>query len=120
MSDLIETPALLAPGDTVPQPAFLNGAIALQTDLGPFALLAALREIERSEGRPVARARWQPRTLDLDILLYGEQVLDTPQLKVPHPPMHQRRYVLAPLVALDPSAMHPVIKRTVRELLARV
>ncbi len=111
---------MLAPGDTTPQPAYLTGVVALDTGLGPFALLAALRDIERSEGRPLTRAQWQPRTLDLDILLFGDQVLDTPELKVPHPQMHLRRFVLEPLNEVAPEAVHPVIKRTVRELLARV
>ena len=71
-------------------------------------------------GRPAARARWQPRTLDLDIVLWGDRVIDTPELKVPHPQMHLRRFVLEPLAAIAPDAVHPLINLTVRALLARV
>jgi 2-amino-4-hydroxy-6-hydroxymethyldihydropteridine diphosphokinase len=120
VSPMIETPALLAPGDTTPQPAYLNAAVALETKLEPLALLEALRAIERAEGRPAERARWQSRTLDLDILLFGDQVIDTVTLKVPHPQMHLRRFVLEPLAAIAPEAVHTLLHLTVRELLVRV
>jgi 2-amino-4-hydroxy-6-hydroxymethyldihydropteridine diphosphokinase len=120
VSPMIETPALLAPGDATPQPAYLNAAAALETKLEPQALLEALRAIERAEGRPAERAKWQARTLDLDILLWGDQVIDTVALVVPHPQMHLRRFVLEPLAAIAPEAVHPVLHLSVRELLVRV
>jgi 2-amino-4-hydroxy-6-hydroxymethyldihydropteridine diphosphokinase len=120
VSPYLETPALLAPGDTAPQPAYLNAAAALEAEPEPAALLKALRAIEQSEGRPRMRERWQPRTLDLDVLLWDARIIDTPELKVPHPQMHLRRFVLEPLCAIAPHAVHPALKRTVRELLARV
>ena len=119
VSPYLETPALLAPGDTTPQPPYLNGVLAFETTLEPLALLRALREIERAQGRPADRARWQPRTLDLDILLWGDRVIDTPELQVPHPQMHLRRFVLEPLAVIAGGAVHPVLEATVTELLAR-
>ncbi|MBL8957782.1 MAG: 2-amino-4-hydroxy-6-hydroxymethyldihydropteridine diphosphokinase [Myxococcaceae bacterium] len=120
VSRYLETPALLAPGDTVAQPAYLNAVAELHTDLEPQALLSRLREIEQAEGRPAQRARWQARTLDLDVLLYGDRVIDTPNLKVPHPAMHERRFVLEPLAELAPELVHPVLKKSVAELLAQL
>lgn len=118
VSAYLETPALLAPGDTTPQPEYLNAVAEVETDLEPAQLLKRLREIERAEGRPQTRARWQPRTLDLDLVLFGEHVIDEPELKVPHPELHKRLFVLEPLAELQPELVHPVFKKTVRELLA--
>jgi len=120
VSRYVETPALLAPGDTKPQPAYLNAAAEVHTELAPRALLERLREIEQAEGRPRERAKWQARTLDLDLLLYGDRVIDEPGLEVPHPAMHERRFVLEPLAELAPHALHPVLRVTVAELLARL
>ncbi|MBK7862055.1 MAG: 2-amino-4-hydroxy-6-hydroxymethyldihydropteridine diphosphokinase [Archangiaceae bacterium] len=107
-------------GRRVPQPAYLNAVAEVETALEPHALLARLREIEQAEGRPAQRERWQPRTLDLDLLLYGDRVIDSPELKVPHPELHRRRFVLEPLCELAPDAVHPQLKITVRELLAQL
>lgn len=120
VSRYLETAALLAPGDVTPQPAYLNAVAQVDTDLEPRAMLARLREIERAAGRPEARERWQPRTLDLDILLYGDLVIDEPGLNVPHPEMHQRRFVLEPLAEIAPDALHPVFNLTVRTLLGQI
>ncbi len=87
-------------------PDYLNAVAALSTGLSPEALLAALQAIEQAHGRerPYRNA---PRTLDLDLLLYGEQVLETPALQLPHPRMHQRAFVLAPLLEIDPDVQIP-------------
>lgn len=100
------------------QPEFINAAASVQTTLEPRALLAALLAIENRHGRKRA-VRNAPRTLDLDLLLYGEQVLDQDGLTVPHPRLHERAFVLAPLAEIAPEAMVPG-RGKVRELLARV
>lgn len=90
------------------QPAFVNAAAVLDTGLDAPALLEALLGIERTFGRVRdAAVHWGPRTLDLDLLLYGEAVIDLPQLKVPHPYLHERAFALLPLAEIAPEAMIP-------------
>ena len=100
------------------QPAFLNGAARLETGLSPRELLDTLLEIERGLGRE-RRERWGPRTIDLDLLLYGGETVDEPGLTVPHPSLHERRFVLEPLAELDPELVVPGRGR-VRDLLAEL
>jgi 2-amino-4-hydroxy-6-hydroxymethyldihydropteridine diphosphokinase len=94
---------------------FINAAVALETDCSPFELLSVCRSIEDKLGRTRA-VRWGPRTIDLDILLYGDLVLDAPDLVIPHPRMAARGFVLAPLAELAPDAVHPVFQKTVAGL----
>jgi 2-amino-4-hydroxy-6-hydroxymethyldihydropteridine diphosphokinase len=101
------------------QPKFLNGAAAVRTELGPRALLARLKDVERRLGRDRSGPRFGPRTIDLDLLLYGDETLDEPDLQVPHPRMHERRFVLEPLADLDPDALVPGLGR-VSQLLAEL
>ena len=101
------------------QPEFRNAVVSLVTRRSPAALLAALLDIERAHGR-VRGERWGPRVLDLDILLWGDRVVDQPGLHVPHPELQHRRFALEPLAELDPAARHPVLQKTVAELLAAV
>ncbi|MDP1826374.1 MAG: 2-amino-4-hydroxy-6-hydroxymethyldihydropteridine diphosphokinase [Archangium sp.] len=115
---VIETAALLPPGDRTPQPKYLNSVDRLDTTLGPLALFRELKRIERQMGR-VLTTRWAPRLIDLDLILHGAEVLESAELTVPHPAMHQRLFVLEPLAALDPGARHPVLGLTARELLDR-
>ena len=105
-----------APLGYVKQPDFLNAVVRFDTRLAPQALLDRLQEIEGRHGRqrPFPGA---PRTLDLDLLLYGEQTIDTPRLKVPHPRMHERAFVLKPLAEIAPQAAIPG-RGKARELLA--
>jgi 2-amino-4-hydroxy-6-hydroxymethyldihydropteridine diphosphokinase len=100
------------------QPDFINAAASVQTTLKPQALLAALLAIETRHGRKRA-TRNAPRTLDLDLLLYGEEVLEQDGLTLPHPRLHERAFVLAPLAEIAPEAMVPGRGR-VQDLLARV
>jgi 2-amino-4-hydroxy-6-hydroxymethyldihydropteridine diphosphokinase len=105
---------------TDPGPAwFLNGVVQLETDLPSRRLLEACREAERALGRDLAR-RGGPRTLDLDILFYGDRIIRDGDLQIPHPRLHQRRFVLEPLAELAPDWRHPVLYRSVRELLAQL
>jgi 2-amino-4-hydroxy-6-hydroxymethyldihydropteridine diphosphokinase len=102
-----------------PQPEFRNAVVSLVTGRSPHSFLAALLDIELAHGR-VRAERWGPRLLDLDILLWGERVVNEPGLHVPHPELHRRRFALEPLAELDPGARHPVLQKTVAELLAGV
>jgi 2-amino-4-hydroxy-6-hydroxymethyldihydropteridine diphosphokinase len=101
------------------QPRFLNAAVALDTELEPRALLELLMAVERELGRTRDGPRFGPRTIDLDLLLYGDEVVDEPGLTVPHPRLHERRFVLEPLAELDDELTVPE-KGAVQALLARV
>lgn len=113
LSSLLETEPVGGPSGQNP---FLNAAARLQTSMEAENLLAELLRIEHDLGR-VRRESWGPRTIDLDLLLFNDQVIDQPHLKVPHPRMHHRHFVLAPLVEIGPDAIHPVKRKTVRMLL---
>ena len=89
------------------QPRFVNGAARLETELGAQALLAVLLEVERALGRVREGPRFGPRTIDLDLLLYGNELIDEPGLTVPHPRLHERRFALEPLAELDPGLVVP-------------
>ena len=98
---------------------FLNGVVQLETDITPRSLLTTLREIERSLGRDDDN-RSGPRTIDLDILFYGEHAIEEPGLTIPHPRLHQRRFVLMPMNELDPLWVHPTLKQSMARLLTEV
>lgn len=103
------------PVDYLAQPWFLNCALTMTTELMPRQLLAALLKIEQEMGRKRVQLKG-PRVIDLDILLFGSSVVETAQLTIPHPAMHERRFVLEPLAEIAPEVRHPVFKRTIREL----
>jgi 2-amino-4-hydroxy-6-hydroxymethyldihydropteridine diphosphokinase len=107
------------PQDFKNQPWFLNLVAEVQTTLFPMQLLTRVQKIERELGRK-RTVNKGPRSIDIDILLYGESVIDSQDLVVPHPRMTERRFVLQPLADLAPDLRHPVLRRSVRELLAGV
>jgi 2-amino-4-hydroxy-6-hydroxymethyldihydropteridine diphosphokinase len=105
------------PQDLRDQPWFLNQVIVVETGLSPVALLAATQKIENEMGRERSVPKG-PRSIDIDILLYGGDVIKTAELEIPHPRLAVRRFVLEPLVELAPDMRHPVTNQTIRELLA--
>ena len=109
-----------APVGGPPQGPYLNTVVELATTRAPLPLLHSLQAIERQLGRMPAVQRWGPRPIDLDLLLYDEQVLQDPLLCIPHPRMHERRFVLEPLAQLAPEVIHPVLQQSIAELLERV
>jgi len=116
VSALIETEPVGGPPG---QGRFLNAAAKIETDLAPEALLEELKRVERALGRKPG-PRWGPREIDLDILLYGDTILETGTLVIPHPRMRERRFVLEPLSEIAPDARDPMTGLTVRALLARL
>jgi 2-amino-4-hydroxy-6-hydroxymethyldihydropteridine diphosphokinase len=103
----------------VEQPRFLNAAVVLETEMDPVELMRALLEIEQAMGRERVVAKG-PRVIDLDLLLYGEQVMSTAELTLPHPEMQERRFVLEPLSEVAGEWVHPVLGLTVREMLEQL
>ncbi len=98
------------------QADFLNGVVAIQTCLSPHALLHTLKDIETTVGRQ-HRTRWGPREIDMDVLIYGDLCLHTPDLIIPHPEMYLRRFVLVPLAEVAPDLVHPVFNESILTLL---
>ena len=104
------------PVEMARQPWFLNCAVELETELMPRQLLAALLDIERNMGRQRRRLPKGPRIIDIDILLFGNSIVETRGLTIPHPAMHERRFVLEPLAEIAPEARHPALKKSVSEV----
>ncbi len=109
------------PVGNISQPWFINGVVVVKTGLGPHALLRTLRRLELVFGRNRTKERrWGPRRLDLDLLFYGERVMHSKSLVLPHPGLHLRRFVLTPLAQVSPGLIHPKIGKTVDMLLQDV
>ena len=105
-----------APVGGPPQGSYLNTVVEVETTLAPVPLLAVLQEIERRLGRVPSAQRWSPRPIDLDVLFYDLQIINEPTLIVPHPRLHERRFVLEPLAQLVPDFVHPVLHRSITQL----
>lgn len=112
-SSLITTEAQGGPDH---QPDFLNGAVKITTTLTADELLELLLQTEDLLGR-IRQVKWGPRTIDLDLLLFGDNIIETPRLNVPHPLMHLRRFVLQPLAQIAPDILHPQLRKTIQTLL---
>ena len=116
MATIAETEPVGGP----PQAPYLNTVVEVETRLSPRELLRTLQAIERRLGRIPSSERWVARPIDLDVLLYDDRVMQEPDLCIPHPRMHERRFVLEPLAQLAPQCVHPALKQTIAELLAQV
>jgi 2-amino-4-hydroxy-6-hydroxymethyldihydropteridine diphosphokinase len=103
------------PVEVTAQPWFLNCAVKFDTEKMPRQLISSILAIEQSMGRQ-RKLQKGPRTVDIDILFFGSSIIDIPSLTVPHPHLHERRFVLEPLAEIAPDLRHPIFKRTIREL----
>jgi 2-amino-4-hydroxy-6-hydroxymethyldihydropteridine diphosphokinase len=112
ISSFLETPALLPensdPSWDIP---FLNIALKGFTNLEPAILFTKIKEIEKSLGRPDKTQKWAPRIIDIDIIFYGDLVLSTPEITIPHPEMHKRNFVILPICEIEPNFKHPILKK---------
>jgi 2-amino-4-hydroxy-6-hydroxymethyldihydropteridine diphosphokinase len=107
------------PWGVTDQPDFLNLAIAIHTKLKPLEILEQTQAIENQLGR-VRKEKWGARLIDIDIIFYGNEIIDGPNLKIPHPLMQERDFALIPLAEIDPDFVHPVLGKTILELRNRI
>ncbi|MDP9236295.1 MAG: 2-amino-4-hydroxy-6-hydroxymethyldihydropteridine diphosphokinase [Chloroflexota bacterium] len=114
VSSLYQSAALVLEGSPA-GPDYYNGAVEVQTELSPAELLFHVKQIEHDIGRRPAE-RWAPRPIDIDILLYGDAVIDTPELQIPHPSLTARNFVMAPLAELAGDVVHPVLGKPIGAL----
>lgn len=106
-----------SPVGVIDQPSFLNAVLRLATELNPLDLLNHLQRIEKIVFGRTRTVRWEARKMDLDLLLYSEQILNSPELVLPHPRLAERRFVLQPLCEIAPELIHPVLRRSIFKLL---
>lgn len=116
ISSVIET----EPQGNPDQEKFLNAVIQITTFIDPYTIFRRLKNVERLLGRKESEEKWQPREIDLDILLYDDLIIKGKNLKIPHPLMHEREFVLEPLCEIAPDAVHPGLKQSARELLDKI
>lgn len=120
-SALIETPALLPPGAPAEWDiAYLNQVLRVETHLQPMDLLGCFKHIEAELGRKADAARWSPREIDIDLLAYGDEIVISDALMLPHPGIDSRAFVLKPLKEIAPEWRHPVLEKTPAEMLAEL
>lgn len=100
------------------QPDFFNQAVRLETHLSPHDLLKKIISIEEGLGRVRNHEKWMERTMDIDILFYNDEIIDTEDLKIPHPYIQERKFVLIPLEQLSPAFIHPILKKNIQTLLS--
>ena len=112
VAPIIETEPLGGP----PQGLYLNTVVEIDTALEPFTLLQALQRIEQRGGRRPKAQRWASRPIDLDLLLYGDRVINEPSLMIPHPLLHERYFVLEPLIQIAPRVVHPTLHQSMTAL----
>lgn len=105
-----------SPVENENQPNFLNCVVELRTILPPFKLLKELKKIEKKLGRVRTNKRYQPRTIDLDILFYDKEIISTKELTIPHEKLHKRKFVLWPLAEIAPNFIHPILKKTIKKI----
>ncbi len=120
-SRLHETDPVVLPGDDpASMPKFLNAVFVFETGLSPREVLGVIRDVEHELGRrrELETRRWQPRYIDIDLLTLGAAIVDEPDLKVPHPELQNRLFVLEPLAEAAPKWRHPVLRKSARELIA--
>ncbi len=99
---------------------FINAVLCINTRLSPSELIEALLEIEKRMGRTRSGARWESRIIDLDILLFGNEIINDKNLTIPHPRMHIRRFVMAPMADIAPELIHPVLGKSMSEILSGI
>ncbi|MDP2942315.1 MAG: 2-amino-4-hydroxy-6-hydroxymethyldihydropteridine diphosphokinase [Candidatus Omnitrophota bacterium] len=116
VSSLYETEPVGGP----PQGKYLDGVAEIRTMLAPRTLMALLKEIEKKVGRTPSDVRWGPREIDLDILLFDDIIIDEPDLKIPHPLLHLRDFMLEPICEIAPNLIHPVLQKSVADILSEL
>ncbi len=117
VSPLYETEAVCKPGQSMPP--FVNGVFEIETDLSPDELLKSLEGVEKIMGRN-HKGDWGPRPIDLDILFYGDSVVESERLRIPHPEIANRWFILRPLADLAPDLKHPMLGKTIHDLLRNI
>ncbi len=119
ISSFYEYPALLPeqPDDSWDIP-FINAVMKGTTDLEPLALFTRIKEIEKNMGRPNNSPKWSPRIIDIDIIFYGDIIINNPLLTIPHPEMYKRKFVLEPLTEIAPNFIHPTLNKPIKDLIS--